>query len=119
MKGAAKIGTVGEERFVIDQTRSKARRVFERLLEIRNDVGLLAEEYDPVGRPLLGNFPQAFSHDGFVNTAHNLQRSDGPADRQRSSPQSLRSGNLGPAQVEQTLLPDDGWYNPTEAIVSQ
>ena len=51
-----------------------AVRMFERLLEIRNDVGLLSEEYDPVGKRQLGNFPQAFSHVGLVNTAFNLTR---------------------------------------------
>jgi GH15 family glucan-1,4-alpha-glucosidase len=49
-----------------------AVRMFERLLEIRNDVGLLAEEYDPVAKRQLGNFPQAFSHVGLVNTAFHL-----------------------------------------------
>ncbi|MFF7858332.1 glycoside hydrolase family 15 protein [Streptomyces sp. NPDC007904] len=47
----------------------EARELFERLLGLANDVGLLAEEYDPVGGRLLGNFPQAFSHIGLVNTA--------------------------------------------------
>ena len=51
-----------------------AVRLFERLLDIRNDVGLLSEEYDPVAKRLLGNFPQAFSHVGLVNTAFNLSR---------------------------------------------
>jgi GH15 family glucan-1,4-alpha-glucosidase len=51
-----------------------AVRMFERLLEIRNDVGLLAEEYDPVQKRQVGNFPQAFSHVGLVNTAFNLVR---------------------------------------------
>jgi GH15 family glucan-1,4-alpha-glucosidase len=50
----------------------EARVLFERLLGIRNDLGLLSEEYDPVARRLLGNFPQAFSHIGLVNTAFNL-----------------------------------------------
>ena len=50
----------------------EARALFERLLSLRNDVGLLAEEYDPASRRLLGNFPQAFSHVGLVNTAYNL-----------------------------------------------
>jgi GH15 family glucan-1,4-alpha-glucosidase len=50
----------------------EARALFERLLALRNDVGLLSEEYDPVGRRLLGNLPQAFSHVGLVNTAFNL-----------------------------------------------
>jgi GH15 family glucan-1,4-alpha-glucosidase len=49
-----------------------AVRMFERLLEIRNDVGLLSEEYDPITRRQLGNFPQAFSHVGLVNTAFRL-----------------------------------------------
>ncbi|MFG2517007.1 glycoside hydrolase family 15 protein [Streptomyces sp. NPDC048584] len=47
----------------------EARALFERLLGLANDVGLLAEEYDPVDGRLLGNFPQAFSHIGLVNTA--------------------------------------------------
>ncbi len=52
----------------------EAVEMFERLLEIRNDVGLLSEEYDPVEKRQLGNFPQAFSHVGLVNTAFNLTR---------------------------------------------
>ncbi len=51
-----------------------ARALFERLLSLRNDVGLLAEEYDPHGGRLLGNFPQAFSHVGLIDTALNLSR---------------------------------------------
>jgi GH15 family glucan-1,4-alpha-glucosidase len=51
---------------------ARARERFERLLDLRNDVGLLAEEYDPVAGRQLGNFPQAFSHLGLVNTAYLL-----------------------------------------------
>jgi GH15 family glucan-1,4-alpha-glucosidase len=47
----------------------EARVLFERLVGLANDVGLLAEEYDPVTGCQLGNFPQAFSHIGLVNTA--------------------------------------------------
>jgi GH15 family glucan-1,4-alpha-glucosidase len=62
---------------------AEARTIFERLLAVRNDVGLLAEEYDPQSRQLLGNFPQAFSHLGLINTATNLTQAFGPAvDRQ-------------------------------------
>ena len=50
----------------------EARSLFERLLSIRNDLGLLAEQYDPHQRRLLGNFPQAFSHIGLVNTVRYL-----------------------------------------------
>lgn len=56
--------------------RDEARATFERCLSIRNDVGLLAEEYDPRARRLLGNFPQAFSHVALLNTARLLE-SDG------------------------------------------
>jgi GH15 family glucan-1,4-alpha-glucosidase len=56
-----------------------ATAIFERLLGLRNDVGLLAEQYDPAARRMLGNFPQAFSHVGLVNTAHNLATYRGPA----------------------------------------
>ena len=66
----------------------EARDLFERLLELRNDVGLLAEEYDPRARCQLGNFPQALSHLALIDSAYNLsahaptmpakQRSGGP-----------------------------------------
>jgi len=57
----------------------EARALFERLLAVRNDVGLLSEEYDPHERRLIGNFPQAFSHVALINSARNLSREDGPA----------------------------------------
>jgi len=59
----------------------EAHRLFEHLLSLRNDVGLLSEQYDPVARRMLGNFPQAFSHVGLVNTANNLasDRAESPA----------------------------------------
>ena len=58
--------------------RDDAQRLFDRLLNVRNDLGLLAEEYDPISRRQLGNFPQAFSHIGLVNSAVNLSRAVGP-----------------------------------------
>jgi GH15 family glucan-1,4-alpha-glucosidase len=61
----------------------EARAIFERLLSLRNDVGLLGEEYDPVAQRQLGNFPQAFSHVGLINTAQNLRKQDGPASDRR------------------------------------
>jgi GH15 family glucan-1,4-alpha-glucosidase len=54
--------------------------MYERLLALRNDVGLLAEEYDSRAKRQMGNFPQAFSHVALVNTAYNLTRSEGPAE---------------------------------------
>jgi len=61
-----------------------ARNLFARLLALRNDLGLLAEEYDPIAKRFAGNFPQAFSHIGLVNTAANLAPSHKPND-QRSA----------------------------------
>ncbi|MFB9377145.1 glycoside hydrolase family 15 protein [Kineococcus gynurae] len=57
--------------------RDEAVELFERLLSLRNDLGLLAEEYDPVGKRQLGNFPQAFSHFPLVVTAHHLKGAGG------------------------------------------
>jgi GH15 family glucan-1,4-alpha-glucosidase len=60
------------DNYVMQGRIEEARELFERLLAIRNDVGLLSEEYDPEERRMLGNFPQGFSHLSLVNTAHNL-----------------------------------------------
>ena len=64
---------------------SDAQQLFEHLLSLCNDVGLLSEEYDPAKRRLVGNFPQAFTHVSLINTACNLSGATGPAkDRQES-----------------------------------
>jgi GH15 family glucan-1,4-alpha-glucosidase len=59
-----------------------ARALFEHLLTLRNDLGLLSEEYDVNSKRLVGNFPQAFSHIALVNAAFDLE--DGPDARSRS-----------------------------------
>src|SRR5262249_46315899 len=56
----------------------EARTLFERLLGVCNDLGLLAEEYDPGAKRQLGNFPQAFTHVGLVNSAYNLSHHESP-----------------------------------------
>jgi GH15 family glucan-1,4-alpha-glucosidase len=71
--------------YVLMKRVDDARRLFERLLGLRNDVGLLAEEYDTGARRLVGNFPQAFSHIALVNTAHNLARANKPAEQRSAS----------------------------------
>ena len=66
-----------------------AKALYERLLDLRNDVGLLAEEYDPRNGRMLGNFPQALSHVALVNTARNLAAGGGPSEHrsgQRARP---------------------------------
>jgi GH15 family glucan-1,4-alpha-glucosidase len=60
------------DNYVLQGRVDEAKALFQRMLELRNDVGLLAEEYDPVAKRQLGNFPQAFSHVGLINTAFNL-----------------------------------------------
>jgi GH15 family glucan-1,4-alpha-glucosidase len=65
---------------------AEARDLFKRLVGLCNDVGLLSEEYDPLARRLVGNFPQAFSHIGLVNTAHNIAHATKPCEQ--------RSGNV-------------------------
>jgi GH15 family glucan-1,4-alpha-glucosidase len=69
---------------VLAGRRADARVLFDRILAVRNDVGLLAEEYDPRACRLVGNFPQAFSHVGLVNSARNLA-DDEPAESRRNT----------------------------------
>ena len=69
------------DNYLLMGRRAEGVALFERLAALANDVGLLAEEYDPVARRLLGNFPQAFSHIALVNTAHNIVLDEGPADQ--------------------------------------
>jgi len=77
------------DNYVLQNRREEAIELFERLLELRNDVGLLSEEYDPKMKRQLGNFPQAFSHLSLVNSAHNLGAGTKPA-KHRSSGHSRR-----------------------------
>jgi GH15 family glucan-1,4-alpha-glucosidase len=65
--------------------RREALRLFNRLRRLANDVGLYAEEYDPVGKRMLGNFPQAFSHVALINSALNLMV-DGQERTKKSKP---------------------------------
>jgi GH15 family glucan-1,4-alpha-glucosidase len=67
------------DNYVLQGRLDDARRLFEKLVKLTNDVGLLAEEYDPVQKRQVGNFPQAFSHIALINTAYNLSRAYGPA----------------------------------------
>jgi GH15 family glucan-1,4-alpha-glucosidase len=62
----------------------EAHALYERLLDLRNDLGLLAEEYDPVEERLLGNFPQAFTHLALVNTAFTLAHEHPPVRRRHA-----------------------------------
>lgn len=67
------------DNYVLQGRVAEGQELFDRLVALANDVGLLAEEYDTDRRRLVGNFPQAFTHVALVNTAHNLSRVRGPA----------------------------------------
>ncbi len=72
-----------------------AERLFEHLLSLRNDLGLLSEEYDPRSKRLVGNFPQAFSHLALVNSASNLAHYRKPAEqRSEHTVEDQRAGAL-------------------------
>jgi GH15 family glucan-1,4-alpha-glucosidase len=70
----------------------EAEAVFRRLLSLRNDLGLLAEEWDPATRRQLGNYPQAFTHVALVNTAFNLDRQERAAPMEQRSPEEMPTG---------------------------
>ena len=65
----------------------EARALFERLLALRNELGLLAEEFDPLQRRQLGNYPQAFTHVALVNTAFNLSQASHPSPIEQRRPE--------------------------------
>ena len=69
----------------------EAEALFERLLSLRNDLGLIAEEYDPQKKCLLGNFPQAMTHVALINTARNLSGPGGPSDHRSQIEEKLRA----------------------------
>jgi len=71
------------DNYELQGRREDARRLFDRLLGLCNDLGLLSEQYDPGSRRQLGNFPQAFSHVMLINTARNLSRPEGPAEERK------------------------------------
>ncbi len=89
----------------------EATVLFERLLDLRNDLGLLSEEYDLDARRLIGNFPQGFSHIGLINTAFNLVKAHGPAQQraQRTAPSDgegvLKDKERPPVQEENSQEP--------------
>jgi GH15 family glucan-1,4-alpha-glucosidase len=71
--------------YILQGRRAEAENLFRRLVSLCNDVGLLSEEYDFRAGRLAGNFPQAFSHVGLVNTAFNLTRMEKPVEQRAKS----------------------------------
>jgi GH15 family glucan-1,4-alpha-glucosidase len=78
--------------------RDEAIALFERLLGLRNDLGLMSEEYDPEAKRLLGNFPQAFSHVALINTAAHLAKIETGAVKRGNSDQPTPGAAPGPAE---------------------
>jgi GH15 family glucan-1,4-alpha-glucosidase len=76
------------DNYILQGRHAEARGLFDRLLARCNDVGLLAEELDPLTGRMLGNFPQAYSHVGLINSALSLSREIGPVE-ERAEPQVL------------------------------
>jgi GH15 family glucan-1,4-alpha-glucosidase len=74
--------------YVLQGRRAEAEGLFKRLVSLRNDVGLLSEEYDFHAGRLAGNFPQAFSHLALVSTAYNLTRTTKPVEQRAQSTQT-------------------------------
>src|SRR5499427_4980142 len=74
------------DNYILQGRYAEARKLFDLLLSRCNDVGLLAEEFDPLRGRMLGNFPQAYSHVGVINCALNLSRQKGPAATRATSP---------------------------------
>jgi GH15 family glucan-1,4-alpha-glucosidase len=72
------------DNYALQGRHDDAVRIFERLLSLRNDLGLLAEQYDPEQKRQLGNFPQAFTHVMLINTARNLAAGRGPAEERKT-----------------------------------
>jgi GH15 family glucan-1,4-alpha-glucosidase len=79
------------DNYVLLGRHAEAEQLFTRLLELRNHVGLLSEEYYPEKELLVGNFPQAFSHVALVNTALNLSRTSSPTEQRVSGTQSSQA----------------------------
>src|SRR5437867_2330614 len=92
--------------------------MFERLLRSRNDVGLLAEEYDPKARRQVGTFPQVFSHVALINTAHNLTRAYGPAQHRAESRETVGSSGFSakPKRSSTRRIPAESSSTVTRAL---
>jgi GH15 family glucan-1,4-alpha-glucosidase len=103
-----------------------AERMLERLLAIRNDLGLLAEEYDTEGGRQIGNYPQAFSHVGLINSAFNLTRAHRPAEQRArvngaavQSPEAPKTPQRPGTGPETTAPPPPAVSCPTSRPLSR
>jgi GH15 family glucan-1,4-alpha-glucosidase len=87
------------DNLILQGRREDARHLFEQLLAVRNDVGLLAEEYDPESRRQVGNFPQAFSHVALIGSALNFEHAHKP-DQPHPAEQRSKDGSGARAELK-------------------
>ena len=85
--------------YILQERFDDAERLFRRLVALRNDVGLLSEEYDPVQKRLVGNFPQAFSHLALINSAYNLTHARKPVHQRAKDEQAPPPERVPPEEV--------------------
>jgi Glycosyl hydrolases family 15 len=103
------------DNYMLQNRDAEASALFERLLSVRNDVGLLAEEYDPQAQRQVGNFPQAFSHLDLVGTALNLH-DIGPAQQRCDRSKSEVCGATGADYVKWRDFPSGGCDTTTMGV---
>ena len=93
--------------------RAEAQALFTRLLGLRNDVGLLSEEYDPRSGRFLGNIPQALAHVALVNTARNLAQPNGPSEhRERARGDEPPGGRAAPPRPKRAGASEVSGHDP-------
>ena len=85
------------DNYILLGRKKEARELFDRLVSLCNDVGLLAEEFDPREKRMLGNFPQAFSHVALVNSAYALQLAESPLTDDIAQQTTRTANTKGPA----------------------
>ena len=84
--------------YILQERLDDAERLFRRLVALRNDVGLLSEQYDPAQKRLVGNFPQAFSHLALINSAYNLTRTRKPVHQRAHDEHAAPEPAAAPAE---------------------
>jgi len=87
------------DNFALQGRLDEAEELFQRVLSIKNHLGLLAEEYDPIARRHIGNFPQAFSHLALITTAYLLENRGDPAALHAKSQHARQSPDESPRRA--------------------
>jgi GH15 family glucan-1,4-alpha-glucosidase len=100
--------------YVLTGRLADAQRLFERLIGLCNDVGLLAEEYDFGAERVVGNFPQAFSHIALVNTAYNIAATQKPCEQRSGNPSLTATVDVEYQEILESLVPQIGPRAPAD-----